>query len=59
MINVENYHELRYQIMGSDCQALQLVLMPGQVIVTAANSVQYMSEGIKMSNKYIFRERVK
>ena len=56
---MENYHELRYQIMGSDCQALQLVLMPGQVIVTAANSVQYMSEGIKMSNKYIFRERVK
>ena len=59
LINTDHYKELKYQVLGSESQALQLVLMPGQKIITAANSVQYMSEKIKLQNKYSIRDRFK
>jgi len=33
--------------------------MPGQQIITAQNSIQYMSEKILLLNKYTLRERFK
>ena len=33
--------------------------MPGQQIITAQNSIQYMSERILLQNKYTLRERFK
>ena len=29
LINQENYFDIKYQILGQECQALQVVLLPG------------------------------
>ena len=59
LINERNYEEQVYQILGSESQTLQLVLMPNQQIVTNESSVQYMSEQIKLKERYTLRERFK
>lgn len=59
LINQEAYLDIKYQILGQECQALQVVLMPGQQLVTGANSVQFMSEKVHLRNKYSIRERFK
>ena len=59
IVNLENCRDIKYQILGQESQAIQVILMPGQQIITAANSVQYMSEKIRMRNKYTMRERFK
>ena len=59
LINTDHYREVSFQVLGKEYQALQLVLMPGQKIVTAANSVQYMSGTVRLRDKYSIRERFK
>jgi uncharacterized protein (AIM24 family) len=59
IIDKNNYSEPAYQLLGIESQTLQLVLMPGQQVITEANSVQYMSEKIRMRHKYTLRERFK
>jgi hypothetical protein len=46
-------------LLGLESQALQLVLMPGQQVITEASSVQFMSEKVRMRHKYNWRERFK
>lgn len=36
-----------------------MVLLPGQQLITAASSVQFMSEKINLRNKFSIRERFK
>ena len=59
LINEEHYSEQLYQILGTESQVLQLVLMPNQQIVTSESSVQYMSEKIHLKERYTLRERFK
>ena len=40
-------------------QFLQLVLMPGQQIITSEHCIQFTSENVKIQEKYNFRERIK
>ena len=59
IISRANCRDIKYQILGQESQAVQVILMPGQQIITAQSSIQYMSEKIAMQNKYTLRERFK
>lgn len=59
LIKEGNYEEQIYMILGSESQVLQLVLMPSQQIVTNESSIQYMSEQLKLTERYSLRERFK
>ena len=47
LINERLYDEaVTYQILGGERQTLQIVLMPGQSIITKRGSLMYASENI-------------
>ncbi|CDW83240.1 UNKNOWN [Stylonychia lemnae] len=59
IINEVNYMEQLYQVIGTDSQFLQFIMMPSQQIITSESSIQYMSEKLQIRSKYTMRERLK
>ena len=39
IVSRANCRDIKYQILGQESQALQVILMPGQQIITAQNSI--------------------
>ena len=52
IISPENYINQLYQIIGSESQVLQLVLLPHQYILTSKNWVSYFSPNLTLTFKH-------
>lgn len=51
LINRKRYEDtVTYQIIGGEKQILQIILMPGQSIVTKRDAILYTSENISTYN---------
>ena len=51
LINRKRYDDtVTYQIIGGEKQTLQIILMPGQSIVTKRDAILYTSENIAAYN---------
>lgn len=49
--NLKFAKETKFEIIGNEHQSLQLVLFPGDSIVTHTNSLLYMSTNIKKKSR--------
>ena len=61
LITPKSFKEQPYQILGGpgSQQFLQIILLPGQQIITSEQCISYTSENVKIQEKYNFRERIK
>ncbi len=51
IVNHKRYEEsVTYQVLGGEKQTLQLILMPGQAVVTKRDAILYSSDNIIATN---------
>ncbi|MCB0323600.1 MAG: AIM24 family protein, partial [Bdellovibrionales bacterium] len=45
-------HEIEYRILGDDLQFVEILLDPGETVVSEAGGMMYMSGAIKMDSQF-------